>query len=130
VNQDQLSRWQPAQRAGSADRWHRCGSVSADPYCLRPPVDRVRRNRGKRGRPTLQVSVGLAETLGRLRCADGRGYLFTRSENRATHAAAERRAQDEALQAYLDQMSTMLMPHGGQPSLYDERPRTCCAVLG
>jgi hypothetical protein len=32
------------------------------------------------------------------------GYLFTRAENRATHATAERRAQDEALQAYLDQM--------------------------
>lgn len=39
------------------------------------------------------------------------GYLFTRSENRATHAAAERRAQDEALQAYLDQMSAMLIPN-------------------
>jgi uncharacterized protein YjbI with pentapeptide repeats len=48
------------------------------------------------------------------------GYLFTRSESRATQAAAERqnratqvaadrRAQDEALQAYLDQMSAMLL---------------------
>jgi hypothetical protein len=36
------------------------------------------------------------------------GYLFTRSENRATQAAAERRAQEEALQAYLDNMA-----HGG-----------------
>jgi uncharacterized protein YjbI with pentapeptide repeats len=36
------------------------------------------------------------------------GYLFTRSENRATRAAAEQRAQDEALQAYLDQMSQLL----------------------
>ena len=32
------------------------------------------------------------------------GYLFTRAENRATQAATEQRAQDEALQAYLDQM--------------------------
>ncbi len=50
------------------------------------------------------------------------GYLFTRSENRATQAAAERRAQDEALQAYLDQMSNMLLPSQDQPSLYKARP--------
>lgn len=37
------------------------------------------------------------------------GYLFTRSENRATRTAAEQRAQDEALQAYLDQMAQMLL---------------------
>jgi uncharacterized protein YjbI with pentapeptide repeats len=37
------------------------------------------------------------------------GYLFTRTENRATQAAAERRAQDDALQAYLDQMGQMLL---------------------
>jgi uncharacterized protein YjbI with pentapeptide repeats len=37
------------------------------------------------------------------------GFLFTRSENRATRAVAERRAQDEALQAYLDQMGQMLL---------------------
>src|SRR5215213_616333 len=37
------------------------------------------------------------------------GYLFTRSENRATQAAAERRAQDDALQAYLDQMGQLLL---------------------
>jgi hypothetical protein len=36
------------------------------------------------------------------------GYLFTRSENRSTQAAAERRAQDDALQAYLDGMSHLL----------------------
>ncbi len=50
------------------------------------------------------------------------GYLFTRSENRATQVAAEQRAQDEALQAYLDQMSNMLIPNEGQPSLYKARP--------
>ena len=37
------------------------------------------------------------------------GYLFTRSENRATRVATEQRAQDEALQAYLDQMGQMLL---------------------
>jgi uncharacterized protein YjbI with pentapeptide repeats len=36
------------------------------------------------------------------------GYLFTRSENRAARFVAQQRAQDEALQAYLDQMSQML----------------------
>jgi hypothetical protein len=35
---------------------------------------------------------------------------------------AERRTQDEALQAYLDQMSTMLIPNKDQPSLYKARP--------
>jgi hypothetical protein len=50
------------------------------------------------------------------------GYLFTRSDNRATRAAAERRAQDDALQAYLDNMSGMLIPSKDQPSLYDEHP--------
>src|SRR5215210_3688063 len=37
------------------------------------------------------------------------GYLFTRSESNATREAAERRAQDETLQAYLDQMGQMLL---------------------
>jgi uncharacterized protein YjbI with pentapeptide repeats len=35
---------------------------------------------------------------------------------------AERRTQDEALQAYLDQMSGMLIPNTDQPSLYKARP--------
>src|SRR5215211_8409115 len=35
---------------------------------------------------------------------------------------AERRTQDEALQAYLDQMSAMLIPNKDQPSLYKARP--------
>jgi hypothetical protein len=35
---------------------------------------------------------------------------------------AERRTQDEALQAYLDQMSDMLIPKTDQPSLYKARP--------
>jgi uncharacterized protein YjbI with pentapeptide repeats len=37
------------------------------------------------------------------------GYLFTRSENRATQAIAKRRAQDQSLQAYLDQMAQLLL---------------------
>jgi hypothetical protein len=36
------------------------------------------------------------------------GYLFTSSENRATRQAAAERAQDDALQAYLDGMSQLL----------------------
>jgi uncharacterized protein YjbI with pentapeptide repeats len=36
------------------------------------------------------------------------GYLFNSSQNRATGAAAEQRAQDEALQAYIDHMSQLL----------------------
>jgi hypothetical protein len=48
------------------------------------------------------------------------GYLFNSSQNRATEAAAERRAQDEALQAYLDHMSDMLTPSRDQSSLYEE----------
>jgi hypothetical protein len=35
---------------------------------------------------------------------------------------ADRGAQDEALQVYLDQMSAMLMPNTEQPSLYDALP--------
>ena len=37
------------------------------------------------------------------------GYWFTSSQNRATQAAAERRAQDHALQAYFDQMGQLLL---------------------
>ena len=37
------------------------------------------------------------------------GYFFNRSQNRATQAAAERRAQDEALQAYLNQIGQLLL---------------------
>jgi hypothetical protein len=50
------------------------------------------------------------------------GYLFNSSQNRATQAATERRAQDEALQAYLNHMSDMLMPKEDQPSLSGESP--------
>jgi uncharacterized protein YjbI with pentapeptide repeats len=50
------------------------------------------------------------------------GYLFNSSQNRATQAAADQRAQDEALQAYLKDMSDMLIPSKDQPSLSDESP--------
>jgi hypothetical protein len=61
------------------------------------------------------------------------GYLFTRSQNRRTREdaklqreldsqLAEERRQDDALQAYLDHMSDMLIPKKDQPSL-DKAPR-------
>jgi hypothetical protein len=37
------------------------------------------------------------------------GYLFSSAQNRAAQVAAERRAQDEALQAYLDRMGQLLI---------------------
>jgi Pentapeptide repeats (8 copies) len=40
------------------------------------------------------------------------GYLFNSSQNQATQRAAERRAQDEALQAYLDQIGQLLLEKG------------------
>jgi hypothetical protein len=50
------------------------------------------------------------------------GYLFTRSESKATQAAEEKRAQDEALQAYLDKMSDMLIPNEDLLSSHEARP--------
>lgn len=50
------------------------------------------------------------------------GYLFNSSQNRATQRVAERRAQDDALEAYLDDMSDMLTPKKDQPSQSDQRP--------
>jgi len=37
------------------------------------------------------------------------GYVFTRSESKATREVAERHAQDEALQVYLDQIGQMML---------------------
>jgi hypothetical protein len=42
------------------------------------------------------------------------GYWFTSSQNRATQAAAERRAQDDALQSYLNQMGQLLLDKDSQ----------------
>src|SRR5215211_2541928 len=50
------------------------------------------------------------------------GYLFNNAQNRATQAAAEQRAQDDALQAYLDDMSDMLIRNKDLPSLYKAHP--------
>jgi uncharacterized protein YjbI with pentapeptide repeats len=50
------------------------------------------------------------------------GYLFNSSQNQATRRAAERRAQDDALEAYLDDMSDLITPKKDQPSMSDERP--------
>jgi hypothetical protein len=37
------------------------------------------------------------------------GYLFNNSQNQATQRATEQRAQDDVLQAYLDQMNTLVL---------------------
>jgi uncharacterized protein YjbI with pentapeptide repeats len=39
------------------------------------------------------------------------GYLFTRAENRSAQIVEEQRAQDTTLQAYLDQMGSLLLDH-------------------
>jgi uncharacterized protein YjbI with pentapeptide repeats len=45
------------------------------------------------------------------------GYLFNSSQNQATQRAAERRAQNEALQAYLDQIGQLLLDKGLRSSV-------------
>jgi len=52
------------------------------------------------------------------------GLWFNRQQRERELEIAERRAKDEALQAYLDQMSDMLIPKMDQPSpsLYKARP--------
>jgi hypothetical protein len=52
----------------------------------------------------------------------GGGIWFNRQQRDRELDIAERRTQDEALQAYLDQMSSMLIPNKDQPSLYKARP--------
>lgn len=44
------------------------------------------------------------------------GYLFNSSQNRATEAAAERRAQDDALRSYLEQVGQLLLDKDTHPS--------------
>jgi Pentapeptide repeats (8 copies) len=51
-----------------------------------------------------------------------RELTIARQQREQELEIAERRAQDEALQAYLDQMSNMLLPNQDQPSLYKARP--------
>src|SRR5215217_8341187 len=52
----------------------------------------------------------------------GVGLWFNRQQREQELQTADSRAQDEALQAYLDQMSDMLIPNNDQPSLSDEHP--------
>jgi uncharacterized protein YjbI with pentapeptide repeats len=52
----------------------------------------------------------------------GGGLWFNRQQRERELEIAERHTQDEALQAYLDQMSDMLIPNTDQPSLYKARP--------
>jgi uncharacterized protein YjbI with pentapeptide repeats len=52
----------------------------------------------------------------------GGGLWFNRQQRAQELQTADRRAQDESLQAYLDQMSNLLIPNNDQPSLYDECP--------
>lgn len=52
----------------------------------------------------------------------GGGIWFNHQQRERELEMAERRTQDEALQAYLDQMSEMLVPNKDQPSLYKARP--------
>jgi hypothetical protein len=48
----------------------------------------------------------------------GVGLWFNRQQREQELQTADSRTQDEALQAYLDQMSAMLIPNKDQPSLY------------
>src|SRR5215213_3652333 len=52
----------------------------------------------------------------------GGGLWFNRQQREQELQTADRRAQDEARQAYLDQMSDMLISNKDQPSLSDEHP--------
>jgi hypothetical protein len=50
----------------------------------------------------------------------GGGLWFNAQQREREQQIANDRAQDEALQAYLDQMSDLLIPNEDRPSLYDE----------
>src|SRR5215203_2759466 len=52
----------------------------------------------------------------------GGGLWFNRQQREQELQTADKRAQDEALQAYLDQMSHMLIPNIDLPSLHKARP--------
>jgi hypothetical protein len=52
----------------------------------------------------------------------GGGLWFNAQQREREQRIANERAQDEALQAYLDQMSDLLIPNEDRPSLYDEKP--------
>jgi len=50
------------------------------------------------------------------------GLWFNQQQRTQELQTADKRVQDDALQAYLDHMSDMLTPKKDQPSLADERP--------
>jgi uncharacterized protein YjbI with pentapeptide repeats len=60
----------------------------------------------------------------------GVGLWFNRQQRKQEIQTADRRAQDEALQAYLDQMSAMLIPNKDLPSLYKARPGDSLSEVG
>ena len=53
----------------------------------------------------------------------GGGFWFNRQQRERELEIAEQRAQDDALHAYLDQMSGMLVPNKDQPSRSTKRNR-------
>jgi hypothetical protein len=58
------------------------------------------------------------------------GLWYNRQQHERGLQVENQRAQDEALQAYLDQMSDLLIPTKDQPSLYDEHPPRQFEVCG
>jgi uncharacterized protein YjbI with pentapeptide repeats len=67
---------------------------------------KVRASQGVQPAKTLWDWLGLLVVPAVLAAG---GYLFTRAESSSTREATEQRSQDEALQAYLDQMGQMLL---------------------
>jgi uncharacterized protein YjbI with pentapeptide repeats len=59
----------------------------------------------------------------------GVGLWFNRQQREQELQTADRRAQDEALQAYLDNMSELLIPNNDQPTLYDTEPPESLRVV-
>jgi uncharacterized protein YjbI with pentapeptide repeats len=59
----------------------------------------------------------------------GGGIWFNRQQRERELQIADQRARDDALQAYLDQMSDLLISNNDRPSLYDEhRPESLKVV--
>jgi hypothetical protein len=121
VDQDQQSRWRPTRRQvlwtvgiivalvvativlGYVREWEWTGLVKDKAYTKRTLWDWLQ---------LLIIPAVLA----------GVGLWFNRQQREQELQTADRRAQDEALQAYLDQMSQLLIPDKDQPTLYDEHP--------
>ena len=121
MNQGQQSRWRPTRRQvlwivgvviallvativlGYVLEWDWTGLVKDKAYTKRTLWDWLQ---------LLIIPAVLA----------GVGLWFNRQQREQELQTADSRAQDEALQAYLDQMSDMLIPNNDQPSLSDEHP--------